>query len=249
MGIKQSKKSDEMIDPMVNADDDEPDKITKIGDENNMALLRFCINNKEFDITTALESGTDLASPYNGVPLIVSAVLALLNDTDHERFKRNWDVLAEHFNNSVPVIELTDIRLTNWTENQTLTRSSCYPVIHIGELSDSLVETTYRNKTELKLGKLKKCNLKNILLFVMTNIQTKMKDISQSKNANVYQGYRGSVTQVFESTIYKNTKYLIDNINEIEKNWNTDMNYQEYYNKYNDEYTMESIPYAVPASS
>ena len=247
MGLEQSKKKPEMNDSVF-VEEPEEQKIIKIGDENNLALLRFCINNQEAEILTALESGTDLASPYNGIPLIISATLALINDTDHERFKRNWETILKYFNTDVPILDDIDLRITNYTMDSVLLRSSSYPILHLGELRDNLLKTDFKNKKEYKAGILRKYNLKNTLLFVMTNIQSMLKDVTTNKSSNAYNAYEGTATQKMEKVINKNAKYVIDNINTIEKYWNKNLEYKEYYNKYNDEYTMD-IPYAVPVNN
>lgn len=246
MGLKQSKKKQDMVEPMCENAKIETSRVVKIGDENNLALLRFCINNKSNEIITALESGTDLASPFNGAPLIISASLALLNDSDFERFRSNWETLLKFFNSDIPIMDVTDLRLTNFTQDSTDRRSTCYPILHVGSISRSVIDTNYTNYSSGNMGKLKQYNLKNTLLFIMTNIQMALETITKSKNSNVFVDYRGSKTERMETIIKKNCKYIIDNINQIEKYWNQQIQYKDYYDKYNNDYTMD-IPYATVA--
>ena len=199
------------------------------GDERNIALLRFCTDNENFQIATAINSGTDLAAPYNGAPLIVSAVLALLNDTDHNRFNANWLIISNKFNSPVPIVNGIDVRLTNFTQKQTLLRETCLPVIHLGKLQKRTVGNPLPHFKSVSLGELNNCDLKITLLFIMSNIQTALKNATISPNNNNYQSYEGSATQKMEKTITKNAAYVINNINAVEQYWSKTTQYNTYY--------------------
>ena len=213
------------------------------GDERNMTLLKFCTDNDNLQIATAINSGTDLASPYNGAPLIVSAVLALLNDKDHNRFNANWLILSNRFNSSVPIVRGIDVRLTNFIQKQNLPRETSLPVIHLGNLQKRTVGNPYPHFVSVSLGELTNCDLKSALLFIMSNIHTALTNATTSNNSNSYQSYEGSATQKMEKIIIKNASYVINNITAIEQYWNQQIQYNTYYVSYNEQYTMPPPPY------
>ena len=213
------------------------------GDERNMALLRFCNDNDTSKITTSLNSGTDLASPYNGAPLLVSAVLGLLNDDNKQRFVNNWALLANSFNKEVPNVLALDLRVTNFTLKDTNRRSTCHPYVHISGLKTRTIQKIYPYPKSISIGELNNCNLKDVLLFIMTNIESKMQEVTEPDTPNYFVAYKGSVTEKMVNVIVNNAQFVIDDINRVASYWNTTVTYQNYYANYHTAYTMPPPPY------
>jgi hypothetical protein len=245
MGINNSKKKkiDGMPEPFI------PTFIKTEGDIKNEALLQFCINNDTSKITSALRSNTDIASPYKNCPLIISALLALLNDEDKDRFECNWNIIAEFCKESVPLVKELDVRLTNFTESAYDKRSTCYPIIHINGLSKEMVETDYKYPASQRLGQIRNSNLNDILLLVMTKVKQTLKDMTQPKAAYTTVPYANTKTEHMEEIIKRNAQYVLDNINDIRDCWDDSLNERSYYEKYNKEYSMDEVPMATVADS
>ena len=258
MGISNSKKKTKQ--PMVNAFIPPKEKNPTYGDLTNESLLKFCINNEQAELLTAIDTGTNLASPYHNVPLLFSAVLGLLNDENHERFKNNWNILRESFNHQgtkdssdqavqikIPFVDELNITLTNYTQDMIYKRKTSYPIFHIGTLSKNLVQTDYKYSKKMELPSLKHVDLKRVLLFIMSNAGQFIKNITKNEDPNVFTAYKNTKAQKMEEFIKTNAKYIIDNMNSLDSIWDKSMDKRAYYDQYNEEYTMEEIPYATPA--
>ena len=243
MGINNSKKkkTEDQPEPFV------PTFIKTEGDIKNEALLQFCINNDTSKITTALRSGTDVASPYKNCPLIISVLLALLNDEDKDRFECNWNIIAQYCKDSVPLVKELDVRLTNFTKSSYDKRSTCYPIIHINGLSKEMIETNYKYPASHRLGQIRNANLNDILFLVMTKVKQVLKEMTHPKTSYTTVQYAGTKTEQMEEVLKKNAQYVIDNLNDIRDCWDDKLNERSYYEKYNSEYTMDEIPMAAVA--
>jgi len=254
MGISNSKKNKNQ--PIIDAFIPPKEKKPTYGDLTNESLLKFCINNEQAELLTAIETGTSLASPYHDVPLLFSAVLGLLNDENHEQFKNNWNILRESFNHQgnsdqqvqvkIPFVDELNITLTNYTQDMIYKRKTSYPIFHIGTLSKNLVQTEYKYFKQLELPSLKHVDLKRVLLFIMSNTGQFMKDITKNEDPNVFTAYKNTSAQKMAEIIKVNAKYIIDNMNSLDSIWDKSMDKKTYYDQYSDEYTMEEIPYATP---
>lgn len=236
MGTSNSKKSGDIAIFTANS------KNKKTGDIMNESLLQFCISNSSDDIISALDSGIDLASPYKGVPLIFSAVLALLNDENFDRFKANWEVLVNNKNcpTHIPIISTINVGLTNFTRDNVRLRDSCYPVIHINALTKDLVDTEFRCHHTVLMCKPKDADLKKVLVSVMATVGRALKFVTD-RNEHVDCVYKGTPTERFEITIRRNAKYLVDNINALDNSWDRMMQPRVYAEKYKDDYSVDNI--------
>lgn len=224
------------------------EKTVKVCTENNKALLRSCLINDTGVLTSCLESGTNLSSPYKGIPLIFSATLALLNDNDFDRFKENWKLITDNFKENIPIVKNVKLTVTNFTAHSHDRRSTCYPVVYIDNLSAELIETQYKYHKSMSLGLISDSNLRKALGVIISKIENSLKEMTRDSDKYVADIYEGTATKQMVGVIRKNAKYIIDNINNVEKLFDDSISYGTYQDRFSQDYDMDSdVPYAAVA--
>jgi hypothetical protein len=219
-------------------------------DNRNVSLLQACIENSTDKIITSLAVKTtgrvvDLSSPYNGVPIFMSCVLALLNDRNEERFMRNWKLLADGLDTPMPTDLTVDIRVTYCSNRSTTGRTvGGMPVLHFGNLHRPLVSSLGSHIKSVRVGMLKGLTLSGLLSFVSTNIRESLEKATDNGNMNSYQAYIGTFTHKMEQSILKNIKTITDEIEKIniQRYWANSVPQNVYYHYYQPQYTVPDCP-------
>lgn len=228
-------------------------KDVKKCDRNNSSLIRACISNDTNSLRSLLEYGVDLSSPYKGVPLIFSAALALLNDAKFERLRINWMLLVNHCKVKMPIVSNIDLNITNFTASERSLRSTCFPVIHIGELPEKEVVTHYKYQTTGQFGIIDNSDLRKCMVVVDGSLENILKGITvntRNYNADIYDG---TVTAQTVKRMRANARYILNVLNLVESRYDRTITYEQYRVKYQNRYDMEQlnsdIPYATVANS
>lgn len=212
MGCSNSKP----VDTSVKSPSQDTSDIFYAENQRNMALLRNCVNNNYEGIEMAIKNQSNLAMPYRNAPLIFSAVLALINDYNHERYRKNWNLITSYFSMTVSPIHKIKVFMTHFRKNPNTPRTNGFLVFHLEKLDLDIIQDTHRYHKTVCLGTLIDGNIKDLLIFILNHLHRHLKDMTATQD---YQEYRGSYMEKLEQAIESNAKYSIKHTNEIEKYW------------------------------
>lgn len=194
----------------------------KDGDINNILFMRACIDHHTGNIKTQIDN-VDLISPYNNLPLIISAIMALLNDRDYDRFISNYDTVMSGLRDRVPMDMSVDVRLTNFSRGS----GGSVPVIHVSNINHMMMPDLYTHIETVSMGRTDRCNVISVLSVIINNINRVLADVKDNVS-----------TDKFESCIMENIKYSLDNIDNTVVRYDSQMNYDKYYEWYRERYNI-----------